>query len=67
MAYTDSPEIDRANRRFIRQAMRMPLLSPEQELDLTRRLHRNDQKAIDALVAAHGRQFDLSDPVGRRE
>jgi RNA polymerase sigma-32 factor len=55
MAYTDSPEIDRANRRFIRQAMRMPLLSPEQELDLTRRLHGNDQKAIDALVAAHGR------------
>jgi RNA polymerase sigma-32 factor len=55
MAFTDSPEIDRANRRFIREAMRVPLLSPEEELDLTRRLHGNDQKAIDALVAAHGR------------
>jgi RNA polymerase sigma-32 factor len=55
MAFTDSPEIDRANRRFIREAMRVPLLSPEEELDLTRRMHGNDQKAIDALVAAHGR------------
>jgi RNA polymerase sigma-32 factor len=55
MAYIDSPEIDRANRRFIREAMRVPLLSPEQELDLTRRVHGNDQSAIDALVAAHGR------------
>ena len=55
MGYINSPEIDRANRRFIRQAMRVPLLSLEEELDLTRRLHGNDQKAIDALVAAHGR------------
>ena len=55
MGYVDSPEIDCANRRFIRQAMRVPLLSPEEELDLTRRLHGNDQKALDALVAAHGR------------
>ena len=55
MAHIDSPEIDRANRRFIRKAMRVPLLLPEEELDLTRRVHGNDQGALDALVAAQGR------------
>jgi len=56
MAVLDTPETQRANRRFIRQAMHAPVLTREYEQDLARRWrdHR-DEAALHELASAYMR------------
>lgn len=56
MALADMSTTQRANRRFIQEAMAAPLLSRELEMDLARRWRDgNDQKALHELVTAYMR------------
>ena len=56
MAFIDTPETQRANRRFIQAAMRAPLLDPKHELDLARRWRDcADQEALHELTEAYMR------------
>ena len=56
MAFIDTPETQRANRRFIQAAMRAPLLDPQHELDLARRWRDNaDEEALHELTGAYMR------------
>lgn len=56
MSYLDTPQTQRANRRFIRSAMKVPLLEREHELDLARRWReRGDERALHELVTAYMR------------
>ena len=56
MAYLDTPETQRANRRFVRSAMKAPLLERERELELARRWREEgDEKALHELVTAYVR------------
>jgi RNA polymerase sigma-32 factor len=56
MAYIDTPQTQRANRRFIRTAMKAPLLEREHELELARRWRENDDEdALHELVSAYMR------------
>jgi RNA polymerase sigma-32 factor len=56
MAFGDTLEAQRANRRYIRAAMAAPLLDAAQELDLARRWREtNDQAALHRLVGAYMR------------
>ena len=54
MSYLDTPQTQRANRQFIRQAMAVPLLSREDEQALARRWRRHgDEVALHALVTPY--------------
>ena len=54
MAYLDSPETQRANRRFIRHAMKVDLLPQEREFELARRWREgDDESALHELVTAY--------------
>jgi len=56
MAHIDDPETQRANLRFIRAAMREPLLERDTELDYARRWREaDDQDALHKLVQAYTR------------
>jgi RNA polymerase sigma-32 factor len=56
MAFVDTPETQRANRRFIRESMNAPLLSRERELELARRWReRGDEASLHELVQAYMR------------
>jgi len=56
MSYADTPETQRANRKFIREAMNAPLLTREHELDLARRWrHDGDEDALHELVSSYTR------------
>lgn len=56
MASVDSTDIQKANQRFMRGAMRIPMLSPEQETSLARAwLSGGDEDALHGLVASHFR------------
>jgi len=56
MAHIDDPETQRANLKFIRTAMREPLLERETEQDYARRWReQNDQDALHSLVRAYTR------------
>jgi RNA polymerase sigma-32 factor len=56
MAFIDTPETQRANRRFIKAAMRAPLLDPQHELDLARRWREGgDEDALHELTEAYMR------------
>jgi len=56
MAHVDTPETQKANRRFIKAAMKAPLLEPQHELDLARawRDDRNEQ-ALHELTQSYMR------------
>jgi len=56
MTYTDTPETQRANRKFVREAMSAPLLTREHELELARRWrHQGDEAALHELVSSYTR------------
>lgn len=56
MAFIDTPETQRANRRFIRESMNVPLLSREHELALARRWREHqEERALHELVQAYMR------------
>lgn len=56
MAFIDTPETQKANRRFIKAAMKAPLLSREHEHDLAKRWRfDNDEAALHELVSAYMR------------
>lgn len=56
MTYIDTPETQRANRRFINQSMRSPLLTREREFELARRWrYQEDEEALHELVNAYTR------------
>jgi RNA polymerase sigma-32 factor len=56
MAFIDTPETQRANRRFIKAAMRAPLLEQDHELDLARRWREDgDEEALHELTQAYMR------------
>lgn len=56
MAFIDTPQTEKANRRFIKTAMARPLLEPERELDLARRWReRSDVDALHELTTAYMR------------
>lgn len=56
MAPTSDSKSTQANRSFVREVMRRPLLSQEEELDLARRWRDDrDEKALHELVQAYGR------------
>ncbi len=56
MAYLDTPDSQRANRKFIRQAMNAPLLTREHELHLARRWRNDDdEEALHELIASYTR------------
>ena len=56
MAFIDTPETQRANRRFIRESMSAPLLSRERELHLARRWReQGDEACLHELVQAYMR------------
>lgn len=56
MATIDTPQTQRANRRFIEVAMTSPMLESETELDLARRWrHDEDAKALHELTMAYMR------------
>ncbi|MEO1249969.1 MAG: RNA polymerase factor sigma-32 [Pseudomonadota bacterium] len=56
MAQTSDSKSTQANRSFVREVMRRPLLSQEEELDLARRWRDDrDEKALHELVQAYGR------------
>ncbi|MEX0840022.1 MAG: RNA polymerase factor sigma-32 [Parvibaculum sp.] len=56
MPHTDTPETQRANRRFMRRAMTVPLLDRETEFDLARRWReKGDEQALHQLTCAYMR------------
>ncbi len=56
MARLESLEVERANRRFIRESMRAPLLERERELALARRWRDDDDvEALHEIIAAYTR------------
>jgi len=56
MPIIDTPETQRANRRFIKEAMRAPLLESERELELARAWREDgDEKALHELTQAYMR------------
>jgi RNA polymerase sigma-32 factor len=56
MALSDTVQAQKADRRFIRDAMRLPVLSREHEQDLARRWReRGDEAALHELVGAYVR------------
>lgn len=56
MAFVDTPETQKANRRFIRHSMNAPLLSREYELHLARQWRQdNNEDALHELVQAYMR------------
>ncbi len=56
MAYIDTPETQKANRRFIRAAMKIPLLEKQEEHDLARRWREEgDEAALHKLVTPYMR------------
>ncbi|MGF1477034.1 MAG: RNA polymerase factor sigma-32 [Geminicoccaceae bacterium] len=56
MAYYDTPETQRASRRFIRSAMNAPILTREHEMDLARRWrHQDDEAALHELIESYTR------------
>jgi len=56
MAFLDTPETQRANRRFIKTAMKAALLDPDHELDLARRWReKGDERALHELTTAYMR------------
>lgn len=56
MAFIDTPETQRANRRFIKTAMQAPLLDQEHEANLARRWrYENDERALHELTTAYMR------------
>jgi len=56
MAFIDTPETQKANRRFIREAMKVPLLEKEDELELARLWRENDDEiALHKLVKPYMR------------
>lgn len=56
MAISDAAETNRANRNFVKQAMKAPLLEQDEELDLARRWRNNDDEdALHALTTAYMR------------
>ena len=56
MAFIDTPETQKANRRYIREAMKVPLLEREEELELARRWRQNyDETALHKLVKPYMR------------
>ncbi|MFQ5784638.1 MAG: RNA polymerase factor sigma-32 [Alphaproteobacteria bacterium] len=56
MVALESPEVQRANRRFIKASMRAPLLSREHEFDLARRWRdQDDVAALHELISAYAR------------
>ncbi|MEQ8266845.1 MAG: RNA polymerase factor sigma-32 [Parvibaculum sp.] len=56
MAHMDTPETQRANRRFMKQAMTVPLLDEEHEFELARRWKEHqDEDALHELTRAYMR------------
>ena len=56
MAHIDTPETQKANRRFIQQAMKKPLLEADHEVELARAWReKGDQKALHQLTIAYMR------------
>ncbi len=56
MSYSETAESQRANRRFIKDAVRTPLLSREREFDLARRWRNDeDEAALHELIRAYTR------------
>lgn len=56
MAHMDTPETQKANRRFMKQAMTVPLLDEEHEFDLARRWKEDrDEQALHELTCAYMR------------
>lgn len=56
MAYFETAEAQRANRRFVKEAMKAPLLEQQHELDLARRWRdAHDEKALHELTTAYMR------------
>lgn len=54
MSYLDTPQTQKANRKYIRAAMRIPLLEREREQDLARRWREGrDEAALHALVTPY--------------
>jgi RNA polymerase sigma-32 factor len=73
MSYHDTPQILKANRTYIREAMRIPLLSREQEQKLARAWReKGDEEALHGLVepylrlviSAAGRYLNYGLPMG---
>ncbi len=56
MAHIDTPETQRANRRFIKAAMQAPMLDADRELELARRWREDrDEQALHELTTAYMR------------
>jgi RNA polymerase sigma-32 factor len=56
MAHIDTPETQRANRRYIKRAMGVPLLEQEREMDLARAWkEQGDESALHELTGAYMR------------
>jgi RNA polymerase sigma-32 factor len=56
VAFVDTPETQKANRRFIRTAMKIPLLERDEEQDLAKAWrHNNDEAALHKLVTPYMR------------
>jgi RNA polymerase sigma-32 factor len=56
MAHTDTPETQRANRRFMRHAMTVPLLDRDTEFELARRWREDgDEQSLHQLTRAYMR------------
>ena len=56
MAYVDTPQTQKANRRYINQSMKTALLTREREFELARLWREeNDEQALHELVNAYGR------------
>ena len=56
MAYVDTPQTQKANRRYINRSMKAALLTREREFDLAKRWREDqDEDALHELVNAYGR------------
>jgi RNA polymerase sigma-32 factor len=56
MAYVDTPQTQKANRRYINKSMKAALLTREREFELARRWREDqDEEALHELVNAYGR------------
>ncbi len=56
MAHIDSPETQKANRRYINRSMKAALLTREREFELARRWrNNNDEEALHELINAYSR------------
>ncbi len=56
MAIYETAEAQRATRRFVKQAMKIPMLEQERELDLARRWRdQQDERALHELISAYMR------------